>query len=274
MKTVKSLFHGKQAFPLMKLLFNPFPQPFVVCLGVDTGTRAGPGPGVKSWEKKIWKWQNMQYRPLNIDLGAEPKQKSVYSWMSRFLHKIMTKICFHRVVRNLGSFHGSTRGQNGLLGSVRWFYSRLRRQFQWCWRQCSFDPPDRSTNSKIIKRNKSEISSIDSSPFFVSTLDFELKNFRRLASVAYPPWRPGRWWRCRFRGLSDIGSWLPKSRVQIITECWKRAWISWMSVSSRTDYMIMCTSMSSYWRKRRMVPFFTHLDLLLLKISQSPTPIP
>lgn len=166
----------------MKLLFNPFPQPFVVCLGVDTGTW-GPSAqvGVKLWEKKIWKWQNIpQGSAQHRSWGSQRKQKSGFILgCLAFFTNFVTKSVFHRVVRNFGSFHGSTRGQNGLLGSVRWVPStRLRRQFQWCWRQCSFDPPNRSTNSKIIKRNESEISSINSSPFFVSTLDFELKNLQ------------------------------------------------------------------------------------------------
>ena len=43
------------------------------------------------------------------------------------------------------------------------------------------------------------------------------------------------------------------------------------SVSSRTRLcMHVHINLSSYWRKRRMVPFFTHLDLLLLKIFPIP----
>ena len=151
MKTVKSLFHGKQAFPLMKLLFNPFPQPFVVCLGVDTGTRAlRPRWAWSRGRRNSGSGKTFHRGPLNIDLGAEPKQKSVYSWVSRFLHKIMTKSVFTEW-SGTSVLSTEVRVKNGLLGSVRWFYSRLRRQFLWFWRQCSFDPPDRSTNSKIIQ---------------------------------------------------------------------------------------------------------------------------
>ena len=122
----------------------------------------GPGPFGPGGSEVVGE-ENLEVAKHSIGSAqhrswAQRKQKSVYSWVSRFLHKIMTKCVFHRVVRNFGSFHGSTRGQNGLLGSVRWFYSRLRRQFLWFWRQCSFDPPDRSTNSKIIQVVATQIS--------------------------------------------------------------------------------------------------------------------
>ena len=141
-------------------------------------------------------------------------------------------------------------------------------------------PPTSSHNDTHPKSARSTVLH-----FSVSTLDFELKNLQGA-------WRNGGLPTHGGRGADDdagsgalmttlVADWCPtvltqiqRAEYKLSQSAEKRAWISLMSVSSRTDYIIMCTSMSSYWRKRRMVPFFTHLDLLQLKFSQSPTPIP